>query len=103
MTRTGVVSSPRDRPEGRQAVGEFAKGLASCQISGRNPGPRFRGRFGGAGAKSSDFFSVVYRILLGSERGPKLGPYIMDAGPAVIARKNQRSDRDHVVVNPDCN
>jgi lysyl-tRNA synthetase class 1 len=33
------------------------------------------------------FFGVLYRSLLGVERGPRLGPYIADVGPARIAQK----------------
>jgi lysyl-tRNA synthetase class 1 len=33
------------------------------------------------------FFGVIYRSLLGVERGPRLGPYIADVGPAKIAQK----------------
>lgn len=32
------------------------------------------------GLRPGEFFPVVYSILLGSERGPRLGPYVMDAG-----------------------
>ena len=38
-------------------------------------------------AEPSRFFSAVYRILLGTERGPRLGPYIMDAGRETVATK----------------
>ena len=27
-----------------------------------------------------DYFKLLYRILLGSEKGPRLGPYIVDTG-----------------------
>jgi lysyl-tRNA synthetase, class I len=35
----------------------------------------------------SVFFGVLYRALLGLERGPRLGPYITDVGPAKVAQK----------------
>lgn len=38
-----------------------------------------------SGTQPSKFFSAVYRILLGSERGPRLGPYIIDAGQQAVA------------------
>ena len=38
------------------------------------------------GLKPRDFFSVVYSILLGSDRGPRLGPYVVDSGPAAVSR-----------------
>ena len=44
-----------------------------------------------SGAESSDFFTAVYRILVGADRGPRLGPYVMDAGPAVVSEKITRA------------
>jgi lysyl-tRNA synthetase, class I len=38
------------------------------------------------GLKPSEFFPIVYSILLGSDRGPRLGPYIVDAGPSSVSR-----------------
>jgi lysyl-tRNA synthetase class 1 len=35
----------------------------------------------GNGLKPGDFFPVLYSILVGSDRGPRVGPYVMDAGP----------------------
>jgi lysyl-tRNA synthetase class 1 len=35
----------------------------------------------------SEFFSLLYRILLGVERGPRLGPYIVDLGADKVAQK----------------
>jgi lysyl-tRNA synthetase class 1 len=34
----------------------------------------------GNGIEPKDFFKLIYAILLGSERGPRLGPYIIDVG-----------------------
>ena len=39
------------------------------------------------GIKPSQFFQLVYRILFSSERGPRLGPYIIDAGKEEIIKK----------------
>ena len=36
--------------------------------------------------KPGDFFPVVYSILLGSDRGPRLGPYIVDSGPSTVSK-----------------
>ena len=41
----------------------------------------------GNGAEPARFFSAVYHILLGTERGPRLGPYVMDAGQGAVAEK----------------
>jgi len=40
----------------------------------------------GNGLKPSEFFPVVYSILVGSDRGPRVGPYVMDAGPENVGR-----------------
>ncbi len=37
------------------------------------------------GLKPGEFFPVVYSILLGSDRGPRLGPYVVDAGPQNVS------------------
>ena len=39
------------------------------------------------GLEQSEFFRVLYRILLGVDRGPRLGPYIKDVGSSKILRK----------------
>ncbi len=36
------------------------------------------------GLKPNEFFSVVYQILLGVDRGPRLGPYVVDTGPEYV-------------------
>jgi lysyl-tRNA synthetase class 1 len=38
------------------------------------------------GLKPRDFFPMVYSILLGSDRGPRLGPYVVDSGPAAVSK-----------------
>lgn len=40
-----------------------------------------------SGAEPSDLFRALYKSLLGVERGPRLGPYIVDAGPAKVAER----------------
>lgn len=37
--------------------------------------------------KPSEFFKMVYRIILNSERGPRLGPYIIERGKDEIIKK----------------
>ncbi|MFX1521697.1 MAG: lysine--tRNA ligase, partial [Promethearchaeota archaeon] len=37
--------------------------------------------------KPRNFFKLLYRILLGTESGPKLGPYIAIAGPKKVAKR----------------
>ena len=38
------------------------------------------------GLKPSEFFPAVYSILLGSDRGPRLGPYVVDANPERVGK-----------------
>ena len=45
----------------------------------------------GNNAEPGEFFPVVYGILLGAPKGPRLGPYVMDAGPAAVAEKITKS------------
>lgn len=39
------------------------------------------------GTKPIEFFKSIYMILLNSERGPRLGPYIVDRGVAEVIEK----------------
>ena len=39
------------------------------------------------GLESPQLFRALYLCLLGTERGPRLGPYIMDIGPKKVAQK----------------
>jgi len=41
------------------------------------------------GMKTIELFRLVYQILFSSNRGPRLGPYIIDAGKAEIIKKLQ--------------
>lgn len=42
------------------------------------------------GLEPSTMFRLLYRVLLGVEKGPRLGPYILDAGPAKVAERLRR-------------
>ena len=37
------------------------------------------------GLKPNDFFPAIYSVLVGSERGPRLGPYVIDVGATQVA------------------
>ncbi len=37
------------------------------------------------GVQPKDFFRILYQIILASERGPKLGPFILDIGRKKVA------------------
>ena len=37
--------------------------------------------------KPFEFFRLIYKILLNSERGPRLGPYIIERGKSEVIEK----------------
>ena len=37
--------------------------------------------------EASSLFKVLYQLLLGVERGPRLGPYILDIGPEKVSER----------------
>jgi lysyl-tRNA synthetase class 1 len=41
--------------------------------------------------KATDFFPALYTILLGARKGPRLGPYVVDAGPKNVSAKIGRA------------
>ena len=76
---------PKLSPVVKKAVGDFASAIvrakdadaiqnAAFEVAKRN------------GLKPGEFFPAVYGVLLGSERGPRLGPYITDAGREQVSR-----------------
>jgi lysyl-tRNA synthetase class 1 len=40
-----------------------------------------------SGVEIQEFFKLVYRIILNSDKGPKLGPYIIESGKENIIKK----------------
>ncbi len=46
------------------------------------------------GLEPAAFFRILYLSLLGVEKGPRLGPYIVDAGPQKIADKLRKAAED---------
>jgi len=69
----------------RKAVEDFAKALALA----KDPDEVQNAAFNAArknGLKPGEFFPAVYSILLGSDRGPRLGPYVFDAGRESVSR-----------------
>jgi len=69
----------------RKAVEDFAKALALA----KDPDEVQNAAFDAArknGLKPGEFFPAVYSILLGSDRGPRLGPYVFDAGRESVSR-----------------
>jgi len=40
-----------------------------------------------SGMKPVEFFKLIYKIILNSERGPRLGPYILERGKKEVIDK----------------
>ena len=82
------------RPSGRQveatpkvriAVREFAEGIKGVSDPDAIQNSAFEA-LKRNGLKPKDFFPVIYSILLGSDRGPRLGPYVVDSGSATVRK-----------------
>ena len=67
----------------RQAVKEFADSLPGLKDADEIQNSAFE-VIKGNGLKPAEFFPFVYAILLGSDRGPRLGPYVIDAGASSV-------------------
>lgn len=63
----------------RKAIEVFAKSVTTAKSADEIQNAAFEAAKS-AGMKAGEFFPVVYGILLGSVRGPRLGPFIMDVG-----------------------
>ena len=70
----------------RKAVERFAKALVKSPDADAIQNAAFEAIRAG-GLKPGDFFPAVYGILLGSDRGPRLGPYVVDAGHEQVSKK----------------
>jgi lysyl-tRNA synthetase class 1 len=77
---------PRWDPNTVSALRAFAAAVAASKTPDEAQAAAFAAIKEGGG-EPSKFFSAVYRILVGADRGPRLGPYTMDAGPHVVAQK----------------
>ena len=75
----------RMTPKAKKAVVEFARQVASLTDAIAIQNAAFE-----AAKKHSltpsEFFPAVYSILFGSDRGPRLGPYVLDAGPKAVSK-----------------
>jgi lysyl-tRNA synthetase class 1 len=84
------AASPQWDAETVTALRAFAEALNHSKTSDEIQGAAFAAIREG-GTEPSKFFSAIYHILLGAEKGPRLGPYIMDAGQATISDKISRA------------
>ena len=69
----------------RKAVEDFAKVLPLAKDADEVQNAAFNAARKN-GLKPGEFFPAVYSILLGSDRGPRLGPYVLDAGRESVSR-----------------
>ncbi|QQG49513.1 MAG: lysine--tRNA ligase [archaeon] len=69
-----------------KALEEFARALPGAKDGDQIQEAAFQA-LRKSGLKPGDFFTAVYSILLGSDRGPRLGPYILDANPQKVSEK----------------
>jgi lysyl-tRNA synthetase, class I len=77
-------------PQTVTALKEFAQALPGCKTPDEVQAAAFAA-VRKSGTTTGKFFSAIYGVLLGTERGPRLGPYIMDAGPLVVSEKIVRA------------
>ncbi len=68
------------RGKPKKAVREFARAIASMSDPVQVQNAAFEA-LKGNGLSPSEFFPSVYEVLVGSDRGPRLGPYILDFDP----------------------
>jgi len=81
----GAIEVPELSPAARKAVTEFALSIGGASDADSVQNAAFDAAKKN-GLKPGEFFPAVYSILLGSDRGPRLGPYVMDAGRAEVSR-----------------
>jgi lysyl-tRNA synthetase, class I len=77
--------APEMSPKARKAVREFAMALEVAKDADGVQNAAFEA-LKRNGLKPGEFFPAVYGILLGSDRGPRLGPYVMDAGQSSVSQ-----------------
>ena len=73
-------------PDARKALAVFVKGLPNCRTPDEVQNLAFESAKM-SGLKPGELFPVIYSILLGVERGPRLGPYVVDAGPSLVSAR----------------
>jgi lysyl-tRNA synthetase class 1 len=71
-------------PKEGKAVREFAAAVSDLNDADRIQNAAFEA-LKRNGLTPREFFPLVYSILLGSDRGPRLGPYVVDAGPQAVS------------------
>ena len=80
-----AVEAPQLGPDVRKAVETFARSISAAKDADEIQNAAFEAAKR-SGVKPGDFFPAIYAILLGSDRGPRLGPYVVDAGPSSVSK-----------------
>jgi len=80
-------------PGARRALSHFVEGLSKCRTADDVQNLAFESAKGN-GLKPGELFPAIYEILLGVEKGPRLGPYVMDAGTAFVAARMKDALKD---------
>ena len=88
----GLVAEelPRLTEKQRKAVLAFAASLPKAKTADEIQGAAFEAMRGN-GLQAGEFFPAVYGILLGSEKGPRLGPYIIDVGTKATSERLEKA------------
>jgi len=76
---------PELSPAARRAVEAFARAIIGAKDAEDVQNAAFQAAKDN-GLKPGEFFPAVYLILLGAERGPRLGPYVIDAGRTEVSK-----------------
>ena len=91
--RAGAKGVQRELPELSEkqvkVVLEFASAIRNAKSADDVQGAAFNA-IKSNGIRPGEFFPAVYGLLLGAEKGPRLGPYVMDAGPETVAEKLEK-------------
>ena len=69
-----------------KAIRQFSEKILICKDADQVQGAAFDA-IRANGLTPADFFPLVYSVLLGSDRGPRLGPYVMDAGAKKVSER----------------
>lgn len=87
----GVKQAPPSELTENQskAVLEFASKIREAKDADHVQGAAFES-MRASGLQPGEFFPVVYGLLLGAPKGPRLGPYVVDSGPSAVAAKLEK-------------
>jgi lysyl-tRNA synthetase class 1 len=85
LTSKGL-GAPELSEKQAKVIREFASAIKGAKTADEIQGAAFD-VIKANGLSPGEFFPLVYGLLLGAQKGPRLGPYVMDAGPAATAEK----------------